>query len=104
MKSPTSTTSTKNRVIACALLALALWSAAEPAAAQSIIEPVGEQFNSWIDTFEADLFPVTVTGGLLLAVALGVFMSIKIGIFAVVGVVACAVLWGTREAIIALGS
>jgi hypothetical protein len=97
--------SIKSQAVACALLAVALWLAADPAVAQeSILAPVGEQFFSWIDTFEADLFPAAVTGGLLLAVAVAVFMSIKVGIVAVAGVVAAAILWGQREAIIAFGS
>ena len=97
--------SIRRQVVACALIAVALWLAAEPAMAQqSIIAPVGEQFYSWIDIFETDLFPVAVTGGLLIAVALCAFVSIKIGLFGIAGVVAAALLWGAREAIINLGA
>ena len=95
----------RRQAIACALIAAALWLAADPAIAQeSIIAPVGEQFFSWIDVFETDLYPVAVTGGLLIAVAVCVFVSLKFGFFAVCGVVAAALLWGAREAIIGLGT
>lgn len=100
MKSPI-----KHQVIACALLAAALWIAADPAMAQeSIIAPIGEQFYSWISVFETDLYPVAVTAGLLIGVALACFVSLKIGIFAICGVVAAALLWGAREAIVNLGA
>lgn len=101
----TNSASIRRRAAACALLAVALWLAADPAMAQeSIIAPVGEQFYSWISVFETDLYPVAVTAGLLIGIALCAFVSLKIGIFAVCGVVAAALLWGARDAIVNLGT
>lgn len=96
----------KRQVVKAGLLAVALWLVAmQPTLAQdSIIAPVGDQFFSWIDTFNTDFYPVLVSAGILVAVFLGAVVSIKLGIFAFVGVVAAAIAWGLRIGVIALGA
>ncbi len=88
------------------LIAAALWFVAtsDTAMAQeSVIAPIGEQFNSWIDTFDSLIFPAVVAGGLLLCVALGMLVSAKIGILGFCAVVAGAIAWNLHETITTLG-
>ena len=96
----------RSKTVQYAAVAVCLWLAAiDPALAQeSIIAPIGEQFNSWTDTFQGDFFPFLVTLGILIAIGLGSVVSIKIGAFAFAGVVAAAVAWGTRTGVIGLGA
>lgn len=95
-----------HEVAKAGLIAVCLWLAAtDPSFAQSsIIAPIGEEFYSWISTFEVDLFPFLVTLGILVAIGLGCLVSIKIGAFAFAAVVASAAAWGTREGVVALGT
>lgn len=98
-------TSLSRHVTACSLLAVALWLAADPALAQeSVIAPIGEQFNSWIQVFEVDIYPVLVSVGLIIGVAICCFVSLKFGAFAIVGVIVGALIWGARETITNLGT